>query len=283
MGQKTKAKIIENDFSVQNIMQDAKLFDIILFSNKMGFNTSTPIRMGTLSRWNHAALIVDQPPVKQQRTGCPLYVYEYAANGQQVTSQQLANKLKDTSLTQVALLRFNDLQKIASPASQKKATSIIIKDFLHRKGIFAEKLKTTPAVRKKHRYDLFSIFYIAFMVLAILTSVAVIALSFATLLFNQLLPVLGGGLWFLLFSATIWKGCHIYYGKTSKKRGRFNAICSTYPVGVLKNIIYDPQTQKTELDEFEDKWLNGTPPSPGSLFNHARSSENCNLYLYKKK
>lgn len=63
MGKIYKTELISHNTDTSYILKEAQAFDIILFNNKTWSLKTLFVKIGSNSGWNHAALVMDEPPL----------------------------------------------------------------------------------------------------------------------------------------------------------------------------------------------------------------------------
>lgn len=305
-----RADIEDKVFNVNDIINEAQPFDIIIFNNKIikwrQFSfTSLLVKFGSRSGWNHAALVMGEEPtganINGHQTALPIckcrrkhqgqckYIYEYAASRRPVTYQTLEEKLDSEDYNSIALIRFKNFNtKINNnPLDMISAKNFVINDFNLRRGCSAQEWKNRvknkmPKPSYKYTYNTTNIAHRTFLTLALLGSAAVF-ISAPLAFFSQLARVvLGWSLVCILITFPTIKVMEHFNKKRYKKVIARRAICSGYPPEILCSLMFDPINETTEINEFNSKWIQGTPPSPANLHQHAVTSQSCVVYNYKK-
>lgn len=306
-----KAQIIERVFNIDEIINEAQPFDIIVFNNdiyKQGrFSfTSFLVKFGSFSGWNHAALIMDDKPTKKNKR-CPKaplpsckcrrkhqgrckYVYEYAASREPVTYKTLEEKLESEKFNSISLIRFKrfnaKINKFRSyNASSKK---LVIQDFLLRMGCSAQAWKDRDTNNKlknlsyKYTYNTTNIIHRTLLTLAVLICAAVYISTPLSFLSQVASEFLFWSLVCLFFVFPAIKIMECFNIKRYKEVIARRAICSGYPPAILCSIMFNPKTEKRKIRFFDYKWTQVTPPSPANLYKNAKSSKSCIVFKYKK-
>ncbi|CAA0259324.1 MULTISPECIES: hypothetical protein [Klebsiella] len=277
-----KTELISHNTDTSYILKEAQAFDIILFNNKTWSLKTLFVKIGSNSGWNHAALVMDEPPFGSNNEKCK-YLYEYAASGQPITFQKLDVKLNSERFNRIALIRFKNNPANFSSAERTEAKKIVINDFFNREGRDASDLSHgSDSISKKFQYNATNIMHRGVLSIALTLAIAIYFLSILSFLNNWfrdalLICLIATPLIIIMKYFFEW-----LYRKTNNETIKTQAICSSYPPMILKSIIYNSNTQKCEIEKFEDKWINGTPPSPKNLYFLAKSSEECIIYNYKK-
>ncbi|HBC6354124.1 TPA: hypothetical protein KEW64_002538 [Proteus mirabilis] len=139
-----KITVSTKGYQIDDICNEAKPLDIILFNNKEFALTSIAIKLGTISGFNHAALVMDAPPEfkydassknEQTTNDGAKYLYEYAGNGQPLTYQKLEDKLKKERFNSITLIRLGEIDRFFSEKEDlNKAINQIKENFKERMG-----------------------------------------------------------------------------------------------------------------------------------------------------
>ncbi|WP_158150179.1 hypothetical protein [Pantoea agglomerans] len=306
-----RADIEDKVFNINDIINEAQPFDIIIFNNNIikwrQFSfTSLLVKFGSKSGWNHAALVMGEEPTHANmngyQTALPIckcrrkhqgqckYIYEYAASRRPITYQTLEEKLDSEGYNSIALIRFKkfNTEINKNPSDMISAKNFVINDFNLRMGCSTQEWKNRVKNKKpkpsyKYTYNTTNIVHRTFLTLAILGSAAVF-ISFPFALFSQFARVvLGGAIVCILIAFPTIKLMEHFNIKRYKKVIARRAICSGYPPEILCSLIFDPIKERTEINDFNSKWIQGTPPSPANLHQHAVTSQSCVVYNYKKK
>ncbi|MGP6489452.1 hypothetical protein [Duffyella gerundensis] len=306
-----KAYVKDKDFDINDIIDEAQPFDIILFNNnifKIGqFSlTSFLVKIGSNSCFNHAALIMDDDPFhaninssqaallickcRRKHQGRCKYVYEYAASGEPVTYQLLEEKLDSKECTSISLIRFGIFNgKIKKhPSKMTSAKNFLINDFHLRMGCSAQSWKNriknnTQKLSYKYTYNTTDIIHRTLLSVAIVDCAAVLIsspLSFYSQIAHNVL------FWSLVCLPIIALAIPVmehFNKKRYKKVIARRAICSGYPPEILSSVMFNPKKQKSKIDSFNLKWTQVTPPTPANLYKNAKSSKGCIIINFKRK
>lgn len=287
MFRKYKFELIEPK---TDILKEARAFDIILFNNKTCNIKTLLVKFGSNSGWNHAALVMDVPPFDSDEKSnneviqkdC-LYLYEYAASGQPISFQKLENKLNKENFNRITLIRFKNAPANTDVENMANARDFVIDDFRKRKGLSANELfDKVDDIPKEYKYNTKNIVHRGLQSSALIVVIMIYIFSVLCFISDSFRYYLLGFLLVIPVISILMFLFEVIYRKTSQETIKTQAICSTYPPGILKSIIYDGINQNCEIKTFENKWLNGTPPSPKNLYSLAQSSEDCIVYTYEK-
>ncbi|WP_272570073.1 hypothetical protein [Providencia sp. PROV255] len=144
---------------IDDIYKQAEALDIILFGNNKNSFTSRVIKAGTLSGFNHAALVMDAPPDikndassgnEQTTSNESKYLYEYAGSGQPLTYQKLRDKLENENFNSIVLIRLGEINKYFSDIEDLNYAKEKIKaDFHARLGFSSSLWKKLTKEEKK--------------------------------------------------------------------------------------------------------------------------------------
>lgn len=296
--QRTDSK---KDYTIDDIYNEAKPLDIILFNNKNFSLTSSLIKFGTRSDFNHAALVMDSIPTCKDGDSiisddatkdAPKYLYEFAGVFQPVTYQKLKDKFDKEEFKSICLIRFKKISDITDEGILKKAKHTVKDNFCNREGYSAQEwkeLRNKQNVSEKSKYYIFGIIHRAAMACGLIAAflVYLLLLIIALLIIFIAVPkYLGSLLCFaiisMLISAAIWFAACKSYKKKMKDPNNKRELCSTYPPNVLKLILFNGKNKESEIDAFEEKWLKGTPTTPQDLYRQAKANEGCKTFEYKR-
>jgi hypothetical protein len=282
MGGMQRFELISDKADEKDILEQAQAFDIIIFNNKTWSLKTLFIKFGSNSGWNHAALVMDESPfgVDEKREK---YLYEYAASGQPITCQKLETKLKSEVFNRIALIRFKNNPANINSVDREKASLFVKNDFLEREGIPAsDLLQNIENIPKRFQYSTNNIMHRGVLSVSLILAIAIYVISALSFINNWFREALLICLLAIPMVMALKIFFELLYKKTNKEAIKTQAICSSYPPMIIKSIIYNVKTQKCEIEKFEDKWINGTPPSPKNLYFLAKSSEGCVIYDFDK-
>lgn len=301
--QRTDSK---KDYTIDDIYNEAKPLDIILFNNKNFSLTSSLIKFGTRSDFNHAALVMDSIPTCKDGDSiisddatkdAPKYLYEFAGVFQPVTYQKLKDKFDKEEFKSICLIRFKKISDITDEEILKKAKNTVIDNFCKREGYSAQdwkELRSKKSVSGEVKYYIFGIIHRAAMACGLIAAIMVyllLLIIMLLLIFFAVPEYLGSWLLcaiiLMLISAAIWLVACCVYNKKIKNPNNKRELCSTYPPNVLKFILFDGENKESEINAFEERWLKGTPTSPQDLYNLGSSknkepsSDECKVINFK--
>jgi len=308
MATKENAQIIERALIADDIIKDARPFDIILFNNNLykggKFSpTSFSVKLGSNSVWNHAALIMDENPFsektnstraesekckcKREHQGKCTYVYEYEGHGKPITYKTLEEKLNSEAYNSITLIRFRKfyMDVIKKPSHMIFAKAYVKHDFRFRMGRSASEVSCVDKKRNlsyKYSYNTTNIFHRTLLTTSLFAPLGVII--------GCILAIHSPGSSAFLFWSLVYLFIHlilivtleyIYILRYKKVISR-RAICSGYPPEIISSIMFDVYKESEEKETFNRKWILGTPPSPKNLYMHGASSKDCIVYNYVK-